>query len=361
MSESLTFALFLCLACSCGLGCKQPSAAKAPPTSTNAGKEVTFKGDGIELAGTLLMPKDGPGLVPAMLLLPGSGPTDRDGNSGNGAVTIKTDILKQIAERLAAEGVASLRFDKRAMIRYQALWPKSAAEIDKFFAFSHFINDANSARYFLRAQPRIDPARVGILGHSEGGLYAMEIASNAAKAVQPRKNLQLWKIVLMSAAGRPLGPLVHDQLAYRLKLGAASPAETHRFLDWWDAAAAALANDKPLPPNQPAELATIVNPTVMDLSRAYSKIDPADLLANTTMPVLLLNGSDDTQVSPTADAVRLEKAIAKRRGQAKCRLEIIPGVSHNYKSTAEGGRDAFDGPVSPLALDKIAAFVTGKG
>src|SRR5208282_538018 len=97
-------------------------------------------------------------------------------------------------------------------------------------------------------------------GHSEGGLFAMQIGSDYSNTGR-----QPWKIVLMSAAGRKIGLIVHEQLAFRLKQSLASPEITQKFLGWWDAAAVALENNKPLPPDQPTELKEIVNPTVMDL------------------------------------------------------------------------------------------------
>ncbi len=287
-----------------------------------------------------------------MLLLPGSGPTDRDGNSGNGMDVGKTDILKQVAEHLAAHGIASFRYDKRAMLRYKSFWPKSPEQLNKFFSYEHFVNDAGNALTFLKAQSAIDAKRIGVLGHSEGGLFALQLCRNLAKT-----NQEPWKLVLMSAAGRTFGPVVHDQLEFRLKLANTPDEQAKPFVAWWDAAAEAVAKDKPLPPNQPPQLAPLLNPTVMDLMRAYCRVDPADLFRDTTEPVLILNGSDDTQVSPTKDATRLEEAMKLRKSPATGQLKIISKVSHNYKSTVDGNLDATDGPVSPEALDAMTKFL----
>jgi alpha-beta hydrolase superfamily lysophospholipase len=346
-----TCSILLMLTCApsilnCGA---KPAMHPAASVST----EQTFNGDGLDLSGTFLMPRNHEGPVPAMLLLPGSGPTDRDGNSGNGMQVPKTDLLKQVAEYLAAHGVATLRFDKRAMLRYQSSWPKSPTELSKFFSYEHFVNDATAAYMTLRTEPSVDVKRVGILGHSEGGLFAMQIASNSAKT-----GTSPWKIILMSAAGRSLDTVIHEQLAAQLKAASASPADTNHFLSWWDAAATAIAHDKPLPPNQPPQLAPLVNPTVMDLMKAYITVDPTKLLANTSEPILILNGGDDAQVSPTKDAGRLELAAKARPAPATVELKIIPHLSHNYKSTLPEGHDGFTGPVSPEALDAIGTFLT---
>src|SRR5882724_2928592 len=87
-------------------------------------REVTFKGvGGFELQGTLLMPA-GAKNAPAFVLLSGSGPTDRDDNVNVPGMQLKIDLLKQVAERLAESGVATLRYDKRAVRHYSDKWPK---------------------------------------------------------------------------------------------------------------------------------------------------------------------------------------------------------------------------------------------
>ena len=129
-------------------------------------EEVQFSGvGGLKLSGTLTRPEAGDTL-PAVLILPGSGPTDRNGNSI--AINVPIELHRQIAERLASEGIASLRFDKRAVMRYSAEWPKDLVGINDFFGWDKFAGDATAAFQFLRTQKRIDAKRVGILGHSEG-------------------------------------------------------------------------------------------------------------------------------------------------------------------------------------------------
>src|SRR6185437_2429566 len=104
----------------------------------------------------------------------GSGPTDRDGNQ---PPQLKTDLLRQIATALGEAGIASLRYDKRGMYANRDTMPKAAAELPHFFDWSAFVEDVHGAFDFLRAQEAIDPARVGILGHSEGGLLALDVST----------------------------------------------------------------------------------------------------------------------------------------------------------------------------------------
>jgi len=135
-------------------------------------REVTFAGHGgFQLHGTLVAPAT-KGKVPGILLLPGSGPSDRNGNQPPGLIT---DLLKQIAERLAADGYASLRFDKRAAHGYAGSWPKDIAGLNDFFSWDSFVGDARAGFEFLKSQPEVNPKQTVIAGHSEGATIAMQV------------------------------------------------------------------------------------------------------------------------------------------------------------------------------------------
>ena len=159
--------------------CVVAVASRVADAADAAEHQVTFQGtDGAELAGTLQLPaRDGN--MPAIVLLAGSGPTDRDGNQ---PPAIHTDLLKQIAQRLAEKGIASLRFDKRGMYANAAQLPKDRSQYGDFFSWENFVGDAVAACRFLQQQPRVDPDHVGILGHSEGGLLALQAASVLVRA-----------------------------------------------------------------------------------------------------------------------------------------------------------------------------------
>ena len=307
--------------------------------------EVTFKGaDGFELAGTFEAPPGGKA-CPAVLLIPGSGPTDRDGNSN--IVPVKIDLLKQIAEKLTAAGFATLRFDKRAIAHYQASWPKTLPEVNQFFSWRHFVEDAEGALDYLRSRPEVDQKRVVMLGHSEGALITLQVASEIS---QPPAAL-----VLIGSTGRPMGLVIHDQIARNL---AQNPkVDPKPYLDYTDAACAALAAGKPLPPNPPTGLQSLFNESVLDIMGAYCRIDPTDLAKKYEGPVLAINGADDTQISPTKDTKPLAAAL-KTRSKGTIDVMIVPSASHNLKSTASGDKDAFGGPMDQKALDKIVSWLT---
>src|SRR5205085_6509368 len=133
----------------------------------------------------------------------GSGPTDRNGNQ---PPALTTDLLRQIADILAAEGIASFRYDKRGMSANRATMPKDHAEWPGFFDWPQFVGDARAAFATLAGQPDVVPDRVGVLGHSEGGILALELGSGG-EGPRPRV------LVLAATPGRPLGQVMHAQLS----------------------------------------------------------------------------------------------------------------------------------------------------
>ena len=132
--------------------------------------------------------------APAFVLLPGSGPTDRDDNVPQ--MGLKIDLLKQVAERMAADGLATFRYDKRAAQVNRNAWPSDVNEFGTFFSWDNHVADATAAYDFLRHQPGIDPDKVGMLGHSEGALIALKVASDPANKVAG--------LIMLAGQGRPL-------------------------------------------------------------------------------------------------------------------------------------------------------------
>ena len=309
-------------------------------------RELDVNTNDLTLTGTFEAPADS-GKHPALLLLPGSGPTDRDDNQ---LPLMHTDLLKTIADDLAKHGIATYRFDKRAVAHYKTYWPKSPEEMNKFFAWSKFVGDAKAALATLRAQPEVDPARVGLLGHSEGSLISLQIASDTANSSDAPKVL-----VLLGSTGRPMGIVIHEQIVAVLKKQGASDEVAKPFIDYTDAACAAAAAGKPFPPNTPAGLKSLFNPTTLDIVGAYCRLDPAVLAKNFSGPALAINGQNDTQVSAERDTPRLVEAL-KSRSKGSVDSFIAPDASHCLKSTAGGNMDQFDGPIVPGVLEHIEAF-----
>lgn len=335
-----TVMLLACALCALAL----PAAGAAP-----VAKDVAFEGaGGFVLRGTLLLPDVPAGnKAPAMLLLPGSGPTDRNGNQ---PPLFVTDLLKQIAQRLAKDGIATLRFDKRAAHVCAADWPKTLAAQNDFFRWESFVGDAKAAYLWLRARPEVDPTRVGILGHSEGSLIAQAVASELHGAQAPAA------LVLAGAMGRPLGTVMDEQVARSARAGL-PPDEAEKFIRQEQAATAQVVKSGAVPTDLDPRLRPLYPPNATKYLRTVLPLDPTKLAADFAGPVLILQGEKDIQVSAARDTPLLEKALRARKSGSSD-VFVVPGASHNLKAVGDVKTDpGFAGPVVPAALDRLTAWL----
>jgi len=314
-------------------------------------KEITFTGaGGVLLKGALSMPTHSASkLVPGVLLLPGSGPTDRDDNQ---PPTLITNLLKQISQGLNEKGIATLRFDKRAAHPYLTqLMKMNPKDFPEYFKWENFVDDATAAMKFLASQPGVDPKRIAIIGHSEGAEIALQIGSNLAKSASVPAAL-----VTLGGAGRPMGPILREQIGRQLDRQLVPADLRKKYLDYTDRATEQVSKDGTFPPDPPTGLGVLFNSTTTKLMQAYCRIDPTDLAKNYPGPVLVINGGNDTQISAERDAPKL-KAALESRTHGTVELLIVPNASHCLKATTEATSDVFEGPIVPLAMAKIQQFL----
>ncbi|MGN6512465.1 MAG: alpha/beta hydrolase family protein, partial [Lysobacteraceae bacterium] len=213
----------------------------------------------------------GDGPFPAVVLVHGSGPQDRDENIGANRPFL------DLARGLAARGIAVLRYEKRTKAH-----PQAFARGD-FTVDDETTDDAVAAVDLLRAQPKIDPARVFVLGHSQGGMLAPRIAAHSGHVAG---------IILMAAPARRLLDLLPEQNRYLLREGGIT-AEEQAFLDDLDRRIAAIRSDKPI----------TAADTPLNLPPAYwrsvDRVDPVAEADAVKLPMLLLQGGRDFQVTDT--------------------------------------------------------------
>lgn len=289
---------------------------------------ITAPGPKAPLAGTLL--DVGPG-SPVVLMIPGSGPTDRDGNNPLGVAAAPFRLL---AEALAAKGVSSVRVDKRGLGE-----SKAAVANGNDVTIGDYAADTHSWVASIRA--RTKAKCVWVLGHSEGALVAL------ASAQQPQG---ICGVVLVSGAGRKLSDVIREQLR-------ANPANAPVL----DSAMAALDKlDKgervDVTGMHPA-LQKLFAPQVQGFLIDMFRHDPAKLAGALRVPLLIVQGEHDIQVS-VADA----KALAA--AQPKAKLVLVPTMNHVLKDVASDDRQANLAtyadpslPVDATLVDSIAAFV----
>lgn len=295
-----------------------------------AASPITAPGPKAPLAGTYV---DAGKNAPVVLIIPGSGPTDRDGNNPMGLTAAPYRLL---AEALATKGVSTVRIDKRGMFG-----SKAAVEDPNKVTIGEYTTDVHS--WVTSIQKQTGAKCVWVLGHSEGALVAL----SAAQAPQA-----MCGVILVSGAGRRLSDVIREQLR-------SNPANAP-VLESAMAALDSLDDGKHVDvTNMNPVLLPLFRPQVQDYLIDMFRHDPAKLASSVNVPVLIVQGERDVQVS-TADA----KALAAANPKAK--LVLIPTMNHVLKDVASDDRSANLAtyadpslPVDSSVVDAIASFVKG--
>lgn len=303
-----------------------PCAAFAAPISS----EVEISGGLAPLKGTLLKPEGARRGTPVVVILAGSGPTDRDGNNPLG---VKGATYRLLAEGLAAEGIASIRVDKRGMF---ASGP-AAADPNQVFVDQLA---ADALAWAAKARAETGASCAWLAGHSEGALVAL-IAGQSGDGV--------CGLILISGGGRPLGVVLREQLQ-------ANPANAPLLPQALSAIDALEAGKTVDTVGMHPALMPLFNPAVQPFLISLFAKDPAKLAAAYRGPMLIVQGSTDIQV-PVEDANRLKAA------QPKARLVVLEGVNHLLKvapADRAGNLATYGDPDLPLApgvAPAIAGFI----
>jgi len=300
-------------------------AALAAPVST----EIVLPSQPAPLHGTLLTP---PGASAVAVILPGSGPTDRDGNSPMG---VAAGTYRLLAEGLADQGIATLRIDKRGIAA------SAAAGFDETrLRFTDLADDARA--WAAEAASRSGKPCAWLIGHSEGALVALKAVEGGPNA----DNDKICGLILLSGAGRPAGASIRDQL----EAGLPEPMKAQAFAALTELEAGRTVADTP-----PA-LSALFRPSVQPYLISWFALDPAALLAAYDGPVFIGQGTTDLQIT-VADAQALAAA------DPRATLKLWDGVNHLLK-TAPADRAAnlatYADPALPLApgvAEDVGAFI----
>lgn len=275
------------------------------------------------LYGSLLLPKsDKP--VPVVLIIAGSGPTDRNGNNSFGGTN---DSLKKLAWRLAQNNIASVRFDKRGVA--QSL---PAAPDERMLNLDQYVSDAVAWGHLLNNDPRF--GKLFVLGHSEGAL----IASLAA----PRMGAS--GVISIAGTARPVGQVLREQLQ-RNNL---PPVLLQRSFELIHS----LENGR-TDNNVPADLEVVFRPSVQPYLISLLRHDPTAAFAALKMPALIVQGTHDIQVD--VNDARLLKA-AKPDAQ----LQLVDGMNHVMRIVPMDIKrqiQSYNDPNPPLSRELERAIV----
>jgi pimeloyl-ACP methyl ester carboxylesterase len=274
--------------------------------------------------------------VPVFLIVPGSGPTNRDGNSPLGIAAAPYELL---AKALAARGYPSVRIDKRGMFGSEgAVSDPNNVTIgeygDDVLAWTNAIRERLPAQNGTRC--------VIPIGHSEGGLVAL-----AAMARLP----DACGLILIASMGRPLDEVIREQLR-------ANPANAP-FREEADAALATLRRGERVDASSmSAELRPLFGPEVQGFLIEALSYDPIELAAQLEVPVLVIQGTRDLQVG-AEDARKLAD------GAPDATLALVPDVNHVLKIVASEDPSAnlatyadANLPIAPAVVDAITQFVS---
>ena len=322
-----------------------------PPFPYRTEEVVVQSAAGVKLAGTLTLPQ-GKGPFPAAVMITGSGAQDRD------ETILGHKPFAVIADRLTRDGVAVLRVDDRGFA--QSTGDFTSATDDDFAV------DAAANVAFLRGRPDIDPARVGLIGHSEGGLVAPKVASRDRK---------LAFIVLMAGPGVPLSEVLRAQRAAMAPAMGLSPDEIRKTQALIDHVIAAMRGAKD-EADARARALKVIEAEGSDAIRARAPAailatqlssgwmrnlvdyDPAPTLAKVKCPILALNGSKDGQVPPDQNLPAIRAAT---KGNPDVTIVELPGLNHLFQTAKTGAVGEYadiEETVAPIALDTMSSWIT---
>lgn len=283
---------------------------------------VTLKINIDQLFGTLTVP-DNVKKCPVALLIAGSGPTDRNGNNP----MMKNNSLKMLAEALAQNGIASLRYDKRGIGE-----SKPAATAESSLVFENYTEDAKSWINFLKQDKRF--TQLIIIGHSEGSLIGMIASTKAAKFIS------------IAGAGESADKLLKNQISS--KSNKQIEDMTFPIID-------SLKSGNQVKKVDPM-LNSLFRPSIQPYLISWFKYDPQIEIKKLTIPVLIIQGNNDLQVD-VKDAENLSKASKNSE------LVIIDKMNHIMK-TIEGDKQANmesykneNLPISETLINKIVSFI----
>jgi pimeloyl-ACP methyl ester carboxylesterase len=323
---------------SIGLGSSRGEAS-ASFSQDNLGPEKVFTAEPIALEtpnatlyGTLELPQSR-SKMPVVLIIAGSGPTDRDGNSP--ALPGANNSLKLLAEALAARGIASVRYDKRgvgetgkAMLAAVAKTKTILREED--LSFENYIDDAVRWGKQLRADRRF--SALTVLGHSEGSLIGMVAA----------QRISADAFISVAGAGRPIRQIILEQVTAQM-----SPEllkKTEEILEQLSAGKQVAA--------PPSELNALFRPSIQPYMISWLRYEPGKEIGKLRIPILIVQGTTDLQT-------RLEDSTSLANSNPAAKLLLIEGMNHVLK-TVPNDRDrqvsSYSDPTLPVTPALIIAL-----
>ena len=305
------------------------------------------KAQNVTLAATLTIPQ-GKGPFPGVVLITGSGPQDRDETLlGHKPFLVLSDYLTR-------HGIAVLRADDRGVGKSTGIFAKGTT--------ADFATDAEAGVAYLKTRPEIDSHRIGLVGHSEGGVIAPMVAA---------RNKDVAFIVMMAGTGvRGDQILPAQREAIEIAMGKspeeaakneANEKEMLRLVETEkdDAVLQKELKEKMAGEVPEAQIGLQISQITSVWFRYFLTYDPATALRKVTCPVLAINGSLDKQVLPSQNLPPIRKALADA-GNQHVEIDEMPGLNHLFQTAKTGSPveySTIEETMSPVALDKMATWI----
>jgi pimeloyl-ACP methyl ester carboxylesterase len=301
----------------------------------------------VTLAATLTIPQ-GKGPFPGVVLITGSGPQDRDESLlGHKPFLVLSDYLTR-------HGIAVLRADDRGVGKSTGTFAKGTT--------ADFATDAEAGVAYLKTRPEVDPHKIGLVGHSEGGVIAPMVAA---------RDKDVAFIVMMAGTGVPGDQILPAQReAIEIAMGkspeeAAKNAVNEKEMlslvetEKDDAVLQKELKEKMAGEVPEAQIGLQISQITSVWFRYFLTYDPTTALHKVTCPVLALNGSLDKQVLPSQNLPPIRKALADA-GNQHAEVDELPGLNHLFQTAKTGSPTEYstiEETMSPVALDKMATWI----
>ena len=312
-------------------------------------EEVSYdnkQAQGVTLAGTLTVPR-GKGPFSAVLLVPGSGPHDRD------ETLLGHKPFLVLADYLTRKGIVVLRVDDRGV-------GKSTGDRTNATT-ADFATDAEAGVAYLKTRSEVDPHKIGLIGHSEGGLIAPMVAAS---------DPDVAFIVMMAGLGVPGDEVLLEQGVLISEAAGASPAAAEKaaaarrelfMLIKQEKDNALLEQElrEKLAGQPEAQINVEIKAFTSPWFRYLIAYDPAPALRNVKCPVLAINGEKDLQVAPNQNLPAIRKALTEG-GNQHVEIDELPSLNHLFQTAKTGAPTEYgeiEETMSPVAMEKIASWI----
>jgi len=302
----------------------------------------------VSLSGTLTLPP-GAGPFPAAILIAGSGPQDRD------ETVFGHRPFLVLADHLARKRIAVLRYDKRGIGKSTGNYNQATTE--------DFASDATAGLEYLKSRKEINAAKIGLIGHSEGGIIAPMLASRPSDAA--------W-VVLLAAPGLKGEDIMLLQSELILKAAGFDEDRIAKARDF-NKQSYALARKEKDPEALEAKLSDLIDSTGMSTTlppttlkpqarmmtsswfRFFLDYDPVPALRKTQCPVLALNGDKDLQIASKENLAQIQKAL-QEGGNKDFQTKELPGLNHLFQHAPTGSPTEYGGIEETMAPEALTAI-----